>query len=108
MAEEINKEEINKVAVVKSGSRNWQYLIYFIGGVVEVFLLFRLVFKLTGADPASGFAGFIYGVTNFFVAPYAGFILEPGTLMAMAVYAVLAWVIVKIIRFVSGRGNGTT
>jgi len=79
------------------------YIIYFIGGLLEVVLLFRLVFKLTGADATSGFVGFIYGVTNFFVAPYAVFVFEPGTLIAMVVYAILIWGVAKIISIVVGR-----
>ena len=44
--------------------------IYFILGVIEVFLLFRLILKLLGANPTSGFVNFVYGVSGFFSAPF--------------------------------------
>lgn len=104
MVEEVNKpEELNTVEVKKSPRNVGHYFVYFIGGVIEILLLFRLVFKLSAADPANGFVNFIYNVTNFFVAPYASFIFEPGTLIAMAVYALLAWGIAKIITIAIGR-----
>ena len=104
MEEELKiTEEPKKVAVKGATHNNVRYFIYFIGGLIEILLLFRLVFKMTAADPASGFVSFIYGVTNFFVAPYATFVFEPGTLMAMAVYAILAWGIAKIVLIAIGR-----
>jgi hypothetical protein len=78
-------------------------LIYFIIALVEILLLFRFVFKLSGADPASGFVSFIYNLTNFLVAPYSVFVFEPGTLIAMLVYAFLAWAIAKIIGIIAKR-----
>ncbi len=105
MAEEPITEKPKKVVVKEPGHRIWFYIIYFIGGLIEMLLLFRLVFKLSGADSSSGFVSFIYAMTNFLVAPYANFVFEPGTLIAMAVYAFLFWVIVKIIMFVAGRSH---
>jgi hypothetical protein len=106
MAEEIKiTEEVKKVEVKKPNRGKEYYVVYFLGGVVEILLLFRFVFKMTGADPASGFVSFIYAATNFLVAPYAGFVFEPGTLIAMAVYAILAWGIAKIIVIAVGRSH---
>ncbi len=110
MEEEIKKIVVEEPGISKEpakikkpGHFDVKYIIYFIAGVMEIFLLFRVVFKITGADATSSFVSFIYGVTNFFVAPYANFILEPGTLIAMAVYALLAWGIAKIIAIALGR-----
>ncbi len=106
MADELKKEEeINNVQAKKPSQNNVRLLVYSIAGVLEVLLLFRLVFKMSGADASAGFVSFIYGVTNFFIAPYAGFILEPGTLVAMAAYALLAWGIAKIISIAVGRSH---
>ena len=92
-----------------------EYLIYFFFGVVEILLAFRLVLKLTGASLGSAFVGFIYGVTRLFTLPFEGIfrrtvtagmettsVFEPSTLVAIFVYAVLAWGIVKLIRISSG------
>jgi hypothetical protein len=110
MVEELQKTaEVKKAAepvkvIVKKPARNGvRIFVYSIGGVLEILLLFRLVFKMSAADPTSGFVSFIYNETSFFVAPYASFILEPGTLIAMLVYAVLAWGIAKIITIAIGR-----
>jgi hypothetical protein len=85
-------------------------IVYYILGVVEVLLAFRLVFKLLGANPASGFVSGIYTLSNIFLSPFIGIfrtastrgvetqaVLEPATLVAMIVYAVIGWGIVKLI-----------
>lgn len=85
-------------------------VIYYILGLLEILLAFRFVFKLLGANPDSGFVAFIYAVTQIFLAPFTTIfrpavtqgietkaILEPSTMIAMAVYALIAWGIVKLI-----------
>lgn len=97
-----------------TGYQTVEYLIYFFFGVLEIFLGFRLVLKLMGASLASGFVGAIYGFTSLFIMPFEGIfrrgftqglettsILEPSTLVAILVYAVLAWGIVKLLRIFS-------
>jgi len=89
---------------------SWKRIVYYILGVIEVLLAFRLIFKLLGANPASGFVSGIYTLTNIFMSPFTGIfptastrgvetqaILEPATLVAMIVYGVIAWGIVKLI-----------
>jgi len=80
-------------------------VVWYILGVVEVLLAFRFVLKLLGANPAAGFSSFIYGITYLFTAPFltvfkvsqvAGSILEWTTILAMFVYFVLAWGIIKL------------
>ena len=101
---------------VASSSQTIEYLIYFFFGVLEILLAFRLVLKLLGASMASAFVSFIYGLSGLFVLPFEGIfrkavtqgietasILEPSTIVAIIVYAVLAWGIVKLIRIFSGE-----
>ncbi len=86
-----------------------RYLVYYFLGVLEVLLAFRLLFKLLGANPDSGFVSFIYSVTNVFLAPFSGIfhtatsqgvettsVLEPATLIAIVVYGILGWGIAKL------------
>jgi len=84
------------------------YLVYYVLGVIEVLLAFRLVFKILGANPESGFVSFIYGATGILLFPFSGIfqtiavadtssLLEPATLIAMAVYGVIGRGIVKLI-----------
>lgn len=89
-----------------------EYLVYFLFGFLEVLLSFRLILKLAGANTASGFVRFIYSLTGIPVLPFQGIfrqaqastsVLEPATIVAIAVYAILAWGIVKLIRISSGE-----
>ena len=99
-----------------TSSQTVEYLIYFLFGVLEILLAFRLVLKLTGASIASAFVGLIYGLTGIFILPFEGIfrkgfaqgvettsVLEPSTLVAIIVYAILAVGIVKLIRISSGE-----
>ncbi len=93
-----------------------EYLIYFFFGALEILLIFRLILRLTGANSFSAFVGLIYGVTGIFIVPFQGIfhqatgqgvvttaVLEPATLVAIVVYAVLAVGIVKLLRILSGK-----
>lgn len=80
-------------------------IVWYILGLLEVLLAFRFVLKFLGANPAAGFSSFIYGVTYIFAAPFlsvfritqvAGSIFEWTTLLAMFVYWLLAFGIVKL------------
>ncbi len=80
-------------------------IVWYILGALEVFLAFRFVLKLLGANPAAGFTKFIYGVTYIFSAPFnnvfrfnrvGGSIFEWTTLLAMIVYWIAAVGIVKL------------
>lgn len=77
--------------------------------VAEMILAFRLIFKLLGANPESGFVKFIYFITQGFVGIFAGIfseatttgaetqsVFEPGTLIAMIIVALLAWIVMKL------------
>lgn len=100
-----------------SGFQTIEYLIYFIFGVIEVLLAIRFVLKLTGASASSDFVNFIYKLTAVFAWPFSGIFrtatsegldttasaFEPSTLVAIAVYALLAWGIVVLIRVLSRK-----
>jgi uncharacterized membrane protein len=86
-------------------------------GLLEVLLGLRFLLKLIAANPDSGFCAFMYGLTGLFVAPFAGLvptwasgetILEVTTLIAMAVYALLFWGVVRVIRIVMDRPSART
>ena len=101
---------------IATSSQTVEYLIYFFFGVLEILLAFRLILKVMGASTSSGFVGLIYGLTGVFILPFEGIfrrgtaqglettsVLEPSTLVALVVYAVLAWGIVKLVRIFSGE-----
>lgn len=114
MAEIVN--ETTSVRGEATGSQTVEYIIYFLLGILEVLLAFRLIFKLTGASLSSAFVSLIYSLTGIFILPFEGIfrrgytqgiettsVLEPSTLVAIVVYAVLAWGIVKLARILSGK-----
>lgn len=81
-------------------------IIWYIVGVLEAFLILRLFLKALGANPEAGFSQFIYGVTWLFASPFLyvfqvsqaeGNIFEWSTLLAMFVYVLFGWLIVKAI-----------
>lgn len=101
--------------VVTTSAFTTERVIYFILGVIEVLLGFRMILKLLGANVASVFVSLIYSLTGIFILPFEGIfrrgyadgietaaVFEPSTLVAIIVYAILAWGIVKLIRVLSG------
>lgn len=82
-------------------------VIWYILGIIEVLLAFRFVLKLLGANPAAGFTNFIYDVTYVFATPFLsvfrntrvieGSVFEWTTLLAMAVYWIVAAGIIKLL-----------
>jgi len=86
-------------------------IVYYILGVIEVLLAFRLIFKLLGASKASEFVSFLYLVTQSIIAPFSGIfrstitrgavtqsIFEPATVIAMIVYAIIAIGVVSLVK----------
>ena len=99
---------------VATSSQTIEYLVYFVFGILEILLVFRLILKLMGASTTSGFVNFIYGLTGLFILPFEGIfrravnegietssVLEPSTIVAIIVYAVLAWGVVMLVRILS-------
>jgi len=87
-------------------------IIWAILGLLEVLLGLRFVLKLIAANPDSGFAALIYGITKPFLAPFTalvgtpqsgGMILEVTTLIAMAVYALFFWGVVRVVLIAANR-----
>jgi hypothetical protein len=85
-------------------------IVWYIFYLVETLLLFRFLLKLIGANSAAVFTRFIYDVSYPFAAPFlyvvrstqvSGAVFEWTTLIAMLVYWVLAWGIVRL--FVMGK-----
>jgi hypothetical protein len=84
-------------------------IIWYILGIVEVLLTFRFLLKIFGADSGTGFTSFIYSISNPFAQPFAGIfgvsstsgmVFEWSTLVAMAVYAIVAYGLVKLFQLI--------
>lgn len=84
-------------------------LIWVLFGVLDTLIALRIILKLIAANPGSGFADFVYSLTGVFLAPFSGLIASPvigngvfeiSSIIALVVYVLLAWVIVRVFRLV--------
>lgn len=80
-------------------------IVWYVLGLIETLLAFRVILKLLAANPEAGFSAFIYAITYVFAAPFltvfktvyvANSVFEWTTLLAMAVYAIVAYGIVHL------------
>jgi hypothetical protein len=103
-----DREVVSSVAPAKRAFD----VIYLVFGVIDGLLLIRLLLKLLGASPDAGFSNFIYGMTNFLLAPFKGLlpaiasgksIFEPSLVIAMLVYALLAFLLAKVVAITLSR-----
>ncbi|HLZ10292.1 MAG TPA: hypothetical protein VKT80_17015 [Chloroflexota bacterium] len=108
-------EEHHEEQVANHGAERWLALskasqvVQLVIGVIEGVIALRVVLKLIAANPQNAFANLVYGVSGIFVDPFytltaspraGGVVLEIPSLIAMIVYALVGWAIVKIIYIV--------
>ena len=83
-------------------------LIDYVAYLVISLLLIRFILKLFGANPATTFVDFIYGIAGFFLAPFQlifanspapepGSVIEWSVLVAIIVYWLIALAITKLV-----------
>jgi hypothetical protein len=87
----------------------------FIVGIIDILIAARFLGKLFGASAQSAFVSFIYTVSGPLVAPFQGIFgnggskansFETADLVAIAVYAVVGWGLVMLIRITTApRGT---
>lgn len=88
--------------------------ISFLVGALEILLGLRLLLRIFGANTENTFAQVIYGLSDPFVSPFSTLFISPtadgGTnifdvnvVIAMIVYALLAWLAIWLLRFMQGR-----
>ena len=107
----------------KAANVGWlNSVVWFIAGLIIALLAIRFVLAMTGANPDADFAALIYSVTAPFRAPFAGLFgapitfegaaatarIEFETLVAMAVYALLAWAVTKVLALLLGTNRTRT
>jgi hypothetical protein len=81
-------------------------------GIVHDFRAIRIVLRALGANSQAGFAQLVYGVSAPLVAPFAGLfgnpqtggaVLELHSIVALIVYALLAWLVGKLVWLLVGE-----
>ena len=105
---QVAEKQVTEVTeTAPSGATLAERIIWYVAGVLLVLLAFRFVLALLGANPDNAFADFIYDISHPFVAPFFslfGYNLQYGvskfetyTLVAMAVYLVIAYGLAKLV-----------
>jgi len=97
---QVKGEAPQKVYETKKTIFRFNQIIWYVLGLVEVFLIFRIVLKALGANPSDGFTSFIYSLTAPLAVPFHGIlaasvtgnsIIEWTTIIAGIVYLCVAW-----------------
>lgn len=90
-------------------------LIWLLFGLLEAAIALRILFKLIAVNPGNPFAVLLYTVTNPFLAPFAslkgspsaeGMVLEVSSVIAMIVYALIAWALERLVYVLFYRPRG--
>jgi hypothetical protein len=90
-------------------------IIWLLLGILEVIIAIRFIFKLIGVNAVNNFASFIYGLSNLFVAPFitltgapaaGNMVFEFSSLLAMAIYLLIAWGIERVIYVIFYKPRG--
>lgn len=80
--------------------------VWMLFGILEVLIGLRVFLKLIAANPINPFAFYLYWFTDLFLWPFngltqspsaGGIVLEISSLIAMVVYALIGWVIVRLL-----------
>ncbi|MGH7245323.1 MAG: YggT family protein [Candidatus Levyibacteriota bacterium] len=103
-----DKTEAEHFSEKKAIFRFYQ-ITWYVLGVFEILLAFRFCLKILGANAFNGFTAFIYGLSEPFARPFYGIVsptitgsnvVEWSTLIAMAVYAVIAYLLIRFLQLV--------
>lgn len=98
-------EHPQKVYTKKKAIFRIYQIIWYILGVIEALLVFRIILKALGANPSSGFANLIYSISNPLALPFRGIfqtqvvegsVFEWSTIVAGVVYFIIAYAIVQL------------
>jgi len=91
-------------------------LIWLFLGILEALIALRIGLKLIGANPDSPIVALIYGFTHLFLFPFegmtatpsaGGMVLELSSFFAMVIYALIAWVVERMVWVLFYRPRGT-
>ncbi len=102
MVDTTSAHDDNKVASYSAIDQG----IYLVFGIIESLLLLRFLFRMTGANPAAGIVNGVYTITNVLMAPFRfvfgntaveGSVIEWSVLVAMFFYALLAWILMRLV-----------
>src|SRR4030042_3606255 len=110
VAPDIKEEAPQKVYDKKKRIFRLNQYIWYILGMIEILLAFRIVLKAVGANQGSGFTSFIYSVTGPLALPFRGILgesidgsslIEWSSVFAAVVYLVIAGGLVYLLDLIN-------
>ena len=94
------------------------WVVYVVLGIGVGLIIIRVLLKALAANTGADFTRFIYGITDPLVAPFQGIfatrqagtgsVFEFSSVVAIVVYALVAWAIVRLAALASRRRTTTT
>ncbi len=105
----VRTESAQRVYSKKKAIFRFYQVIWYILGLIEVLLAFRVVLKVLGANPYNGFTSFVYGVSNPLALPFSGIlsitvvgksVFEWSTIIAAIVYLLIAYGLVYLLQLI--------
>src|SRR5437588_9207364 len=114
----VTTSSTSRTAIYREGNYDTRAIqaVWWIVVFIDDLIAIRFVLKLFGANPAP-FVRFMYDVTWPLVAPFHGIfnttqegrsILEPESLVAIAIYTLIGWGLVTLIRTLTRPRSTTT
>ena len=114
----VSRAYSSRTSVYREGGYNYRAVqaVWWIVGFIDVLIAIRFILKLFGANPAP-FVRFIYDVTWPLVAPFHGIfntsqvgvsVFETESLVAIAIYTLIGWGIVSLVRIMTRPRSSTT
>lgn len=95
------------------GSLMLYRIIWLIAGIIIALLALRVILLLLGANEAAPFVGFVYALSSVFAWPFYGIfgytphygqsVLEISSIVAIIVYALIAWGLGKLATLTTSR-----
>lgn len=106
---QVQTEHPQKVFQKKKAIFRTYQVIWYVLGIIEVLLGFRMTLKALGASPISGFTSLVYALSDPLALPFRGIlsttfasqgsVFEWSTLVAAVVYLLIAWGLVELLQF---------
>lgn len=90
-------------------------LVWLVFGIIEAAIGLRVLFKVLAVNPANSFAAFLYKFTDLFLAPFKtligspgvdGMVLEISSIIAIAIYLLIAWALERLLFVILYRPRG--
>lgn len=115
LEEELEGQRIRAAKEQQLATFKLTQFVWWVFGITEGLIGLRVLLKLMAANPNNAFAAFLYGITQPLIWPFqgltaqpsaSGFVLELSSIIAMVVYALLAWALVKAIEVLLYRPRG--